>query len=169
MPIPVTCLCGRSLRIKDELAGKRIRCPDCSNPLVVPEVVEATEAEEEDFVPQRRIQTQPRSQLREAEEEKPRRPIIGSSIPRDEEPAEERPRPKPKKRRPPRESYSGRGGHDEGWFGSINAGAIGGLLMIFIAIVWFVGGLMGGIIFFYPPILFVIGCIACIKGMFNGE
>src|SRR5207247_1546765 len=45
---------------------------------------------------------------------------------------------------------------EEGWFESVNAGMVGGLLMILIAVVWFVVGLAVGILFFYPPILFVI-------------
>ena len=31
MPITVTCSCGKSLRVKDELVGKRVRCPGCGN------------------------------------------------------------------------------------------------------------------------------------------
>jgi predicted lipid-binding transport protein (Tim44 family) len=57
---------------------------------------------------------------------------------------------------------------EEGWFGSLNAGVVGGALMMLIAVVWFVGGLFAGILFFYPPILFVIGIIAMVKGMFGG-
>jgi hypothetical protein len=33
---------------------------------------------------------------------------------------------------------------EEGWFGSTNGGVVGGILMIVITIVWFVGGLYGG-------------------------
>ena len=69
--------------------------------------------------------------------------------------------PKPQReseRRVPRVAF------EPGWFGSINSGVVGGILMILIAIVWFVGGLMAGYIFFYPPILAVIGFIAIIKG-----
>jgi hypothetical protein len=54
---------------------------------------------------------------------------------------------------------------EEGWFGSLNAGIVGGLLMMLIAVVWFVVGLALGIIFFYPPILFVIGILALAKGV----
>ena len=56
---------------------------------------------------------------------------------------------------------------EEGWFGSLNAGSVGGLLMMIIAAVWFVLGLQAGYIFFYPPVLFVIGGIAAIKGFFG--
>lgn len=34
--IPVECACGRTLRLKDEMAGKRVRCPTCSETVKVP-------------------------------------------------------------------------------------------------------------------------------------
>jgi hypothetical protein len=58
---------------------------------------------------------------------------------------------------------------EPGWFGSVNSGVVGGLLMMVIAVVWFGAGLMAGIIFFYPPVLLVIGFIAMIRGLFNGR
>ena len=36
------------------------------------------------------------------------------------------------------------------------------------AVVWFVVGLFLNIIFFYPPVLFIIGLIAFIKGLALG-
>ncbi len=36
MSIEFNCECGREVRVKPELAGKRIRCPGCGNPLKVP-------------------------------------------------------------------------------------------------------------------------------------
>lgn len=36
MAIKVTCTCGQSFKAKDELAGKRARCPKCSQPLLIP-------------------------------------------------------------------------------------------------------------------------------------
>jgi hypothetical protein len=49
---------------------------------------------------------------------------------------------------------------ERGWFGSLNAGMVGGLLMMLIAVVWFVVGLAVGFIFFYPPI-FVCDRLYC--------
>ena len=42
MPIKVTCSCGQSFKAKDELAGKKARCPKCSQPLLIP-TIEADE------------------------------------------------------------------------------------------------------------------------------
>lgn len=51
----------------------------------------------------------------------------------------------------------------------IRAGALGGIVMIIIAIVWFFAGLAADRIFFYPPILLVIGIYALIKGLADGN
>jgi hypothetical protein len=37
MTIPVTCECGKKLRAKQELAGRRVKCPACGEVLVVPD------------------------------------------------------------------------------------------------------------------------------------
>ncbi len=36
MAIAVTCHCGRSLNVREDHAGKKIRCPSCGGPLSVP-------------------------------------------------------------------------------------------------------------------------------------
>jgi hypothetical protein len=36
MPIDVRCSCGKAMRVKDEVAGKRIRCPECSAVVSIP-------------------------------------------------------------------------------------------------------------------------------------
>jgi hypothetical protein len=41
----------------------------------------------------------------------------------------------------------------------------GGVGMMVGAVVWFVVGWMAGRIFFYPPILFVLGIVAVAKGV----
>ena len=37
MPISVECSCGRVLSVKEEVAGRRVRCPECRKPVRVPE------------------------------------------------------------------------------------------------------------------------------------
>ena len=60
-----------------------------------------------------------------------------------------------------------------GFFGpekrGISRGMIGGIIMMLIAAVWFFVGLAAGIIFFYPPILFLIGVFAFAKGLAAGN
>ncbi len=60
-----------------------------------------------------------------------------------------------------------------GFFGAekkgLQKGVLGGAAMIAIAITWFVLGLAANRIFFYPPILFIIGVVALIKGLIEGN
>jgi hypothetical protein len=51
----------------------------------------------------------------------------------------------------------------------IQKGVLGGLIMIVIAVIWFFAGLAAGYLFYYPPILFVIGLYAVIKGAIKGN
>jgi hypothetical protein len=159
MPIPISCACGRSCHVKDELAGKRVHCPDCQAILTVPQAelfeevediptVELADPPEESAARKRILARLPASSAAETQRRSRRR--HRPSYLQGEDPD-----------RPPRVAF------EKGWFGSINAGIVGGLLMIIIAVVWFVLGLMGGIIFFYPPILFVVGVVALIKGAFS--
>lgn len=156
MPISLSCVCGRALKVKDELAGKKIRCPACQDILTVPakknkveEVeLEVIDDEDEEEAPPRRSAVQ--AEPPEAKSAR-RRPV------EDEEPP-------PRRRSKPSRDIRRRAPASRSGFGSINAGVIGGILMMVIAVIWFVVGLAGGIIFFYPPILFVIGIIAVVKG-----
>ncbi len=164
MPLAISCDCGRSLRLKEELAGRRVRCPACQGVLTVPRL---PSAEDEALA----------ILLADSPEEKPR----PTSPVRREAPPEPTPAPRPqpwaapsrdldvrKKEKKGRERDGSPGvAFEEGWFGSFNAGVVGGLLMVLIAVVWFVLGLAGGIIFFYPPILFVIGLVAIARGLFS--
>ena len=36
MPIQVVCACGKNFSVKDELAGRKAKCPACRKPLLVP-------------------------------------------------------------------------------------------------------------------------------------
>ena len=62
---------------------------------------------------------------------------------------------------------------DDGFFApekkGIDNGMAGGIVMMGIAVVWFGLGWMVGIIFYYPPILFLIGVFAFLKGLVTGN
>ena len=62
---------------------------------------------------------------------------------------------------------------DDDFFGpekqGIQAGMAGGIAMMAIAAIWFGAGWMAGVIFYYPPILFLIGAFAFVKGLFTGN
>lgn len=63
--------------------------------------------------------------------------------------------------------------NDGGFFApekkGIEMGVIGGILMMGIAAIWFFGGLACDRVFFYPPILFIIGLYAFFKGLTKGN
>ena len=63
MPVVKCPDCGKSLKVGDDLAGKRVRCPGCKNPFVVPEsapVLEAVDEEEEQEEQEERVTAKPR-------------------------------------------------------------------------------------------------------------
>ena len=64
------------------------------------------------------------------------------------------------------EGSGGGGGGSEELFGS---SALYGVAMMIGAVLWFVVGLFFDRIFFYPPVMFVIGLIALVRGMFNSD
>lgn len=67
---------------------------------------------------------------------------------------------------PPQKNYEGAFGWEKkGW----DNGVVGGLIMIAISLVWFFGGLAAGVIFYYPPILFLIGVVGLLRGIFSGN
>jgi hypothetical protein len=45
MAIPVSCACGKKLSVKDEFAGRKVKCPACQKLLKVPAAEEFAEDE----------------------------------------------------------------------------------------------------------------------------
>src|SRR5262249_58931934 len=72
MAISLQCGCGRALRLKDHLAGKRVKCPDCSSVLTVPEPDVVEDAVVDDAVPEVEEAPPPRSQSYRSESVAPR-------------------------------------------------------------------------------------------------
>jgi hypothetical protein len=180
MPIPVSCGCGRALRIKDELAGRKIRCPTCNAVLTVPapetelEVVEEEENEGYELLDENATQKRPRA-ANESEEEysrRERRRLAEEKDRREQRREDEREEKRRRKQERQEDVRRQERLHrpcvvDDGGrhFGTSEAGVIGGIVMILIAVVWFVLGLMAGRVFFYPPILAVLGIAAIVKGL----
>jgi hypothetical protein len=210
MPIQVSCPCGKSVRVKDEWAGKKARCSGCSRIVTIPNPKKATVKEEEildvvaveeeddevvtcDPIEEKssrgRITTKPRPRIHDDddEDEAPRRPKLRRNRdddddederPRarrlredDDEDDDERPRarrdreerkPRPKRPRPRRESSGSSSS-------AATAGIFGGLAMMVGAVVWFILGLYNGWLFYYPPILFVMGVIAFVRGLMGKD
>lgn len=51
----------------------------------------------------------------------------------------------------------------------LTSGALGGVIAMLVAVVWFFIGLMNDYIYFYPPILFVCGLGAVMKALMSGD
>lgn len=68
MPILMECQCGRRIRARDELAGKRVKCPQCSAVLTVPPPTAAAPP----------VQRERRSNTEEAVGRMPEKPSVTS-------------------------------------------------------------------------------------------
>jgi len=151
MPIDLSCSCGRVLVLRDELAGKTIRCPQCQAELTVPAAP-------------------PPPAPKPALDVLPAAAAADPLAVRAEEPPTSVPRPRRRidlrddSLAPPKPSAT-QGGTG---FGSINAGVGGGLLTMVVSAAIFIVGLLLDRIFFVAPILFVIGLIAFIRGLIKG-
>jgi hypothetical protein len=179
------------LRVADEHVGRRVKCPACNGIANVPkpepepefEVVEevapaksrpvarpATSRADDDD--DDRGYSVAKSKRDDDEDDEPRakkkpdfRKGSGRTDDEDDEDDEDRPKKKKKKKRPPERQETGRS-----FEGNVINGGVGvGILAMIGAVVWFVIGLANDIIFFYPPILFVIGLVAFFKGLTGQE
>jgi hypothetical protein len=163
MSILLRCTCGRAFQVKEEFAGRRARC-SCGNSMIVPQPATSGDAENDvlrvllaDEL-SRRGETDIREE--EAVRQPPRRPQIPPSLTAltaGAEPAGRSRSPRPAPPRRPRPPVV------------VSPGIVTGLLMMVGAAVWFFVGLEAGIIFFYPPILFVLGLGTMIQGFGGGD
>jgi hypothetical protein len=152
MAINVACTCGRTMQVSSQLAGKTVQCPRCESVLTVPEDIPEVNfdvVDEEKVVEAAPVRTDLPS----------RRPRIDDDDIGDRDMPRPRP-PRPRRRRPPRDDYSYRGHSSI----AVTRGIIYGIIMMVVALVWFVLALMVGWIAFYPPILFVAGLVRMIMG-----
>ena len=168
MPIPVTCDCGRSMRVKDDVAGRKIRCPCCSAVLTVPKPEPDAEEEALNVLLQESPDEPKTSRPRERDEPPPRtdsyQPPPRPAPPTFSKPIASTPPAKPK-------LVSRSNKEPRGLFNNVEWKpyiAVPGLVTMLIAVVWLVLGLMADRIFFYPIILFFIGGGAFFKGITRG-
>ncbi|HEV3143828.1 MAG TPA: hypothetical protein VGZ47_08100 [Gemmataceae bacterium] len=180
MSIPVKCSCGRTLLLKPEFAGKRVKCPLCKASLLVPneepqeeivsdiEIVKKEDDFESDFeiVDDTKAPAKPSS----ATAIVATRPGLMSPD-HSEEPRQRMPRP-PRPRRRSRSRYYDDYPEPERYRGgglAISQGVIAGVIMMVLAVVWLVVGLMVGWLFWYPPILFVLGIVRIVRSIVSGD
>jgi hypothetical protein len=169
MPLTFACPCGQQLEVDDQYAGMPVSCPTCNGVTNAPARRRAVAIA---VAPPPRptgskgadpgfevVEDRPRKQRArladdDEDEDRPRRRR------RDEDDDEDE---RPRRKRLNRSQEKPKGRSLEGRV--FNGGMMGGALAMLIAVVWFVVGLLAGWVFFYPPILFVIGLVGFIKGM----
>jgi hypothetical protein len=156
------------MRVKDEVAGHKIRCPDCSAVLTVPKP--ETDAEEEALnVLLQESSNEPKASRPRDWDEPPPRTESLQPPPRPVTPTFSKPAVSAKPAKPKPISQSNQ--EPRGLFNNVEWKpyiAIPGLVTMLIAVVWLVLGLMIDRIFFYPIILFFIGGGAFFKGITRG-
>lgn len=182
--------CGKGLTLPASAAGKSGRCPSCTHVFRLPELVAATAVSEpalaplspfeDEAGPDYQLQALPPApfgppqagyspagypqqpgyappgnafQPTAANAFDPHMPAINTHAPATSANAN------------PSKYNHGFGLEQRGW----DAGMVGGLVMMLIGGVWFFGGLAVGYIFFYAPILFVIGLVGFVRGLFTGN
>ena len=167
MSIAVACEhCGWKTSVKDELAGKKGKCPTCGEPIVVPtrnapgedpEAAAAAALLEGDegpavpppasYVPPAPYAVNASSQSQQTNAPTGRKnPARGIKF-------EYRAKDEPHERRGV----------------AISGGVAVGLLMMGGAVLWFVLGWAAGRIFFYPPILFILGVVNVFRSLTGRE
>jgi hypothetical protein len=164
------CPCERAFRVKDELAGKKIRCPACKQVLVVPVPELVPEPADDDEAASYLMAEEPApkraAKVRDEDDER----ITAKPPPR------EKPKPRPieddRPVRKRRERVYYREEREQSRFSGlvISPSIVSGVLMMIGAVVWFIAGLaLVDRIYFYPPILFVLGIGAVWRGATGQE
>lgn len=170
--------CSKPLQVSGGLAGKTGKCPSCGAlmkiPVPSPPAVAAPGPERKP--PVRKPPRRSGESQADPPGVPPRRPPIRSesASPPLQDPATNSGVPQIQVTEPDWSStLKQRSASEGGLFApekkGIQAGVLGGVTMIAISLVWFFGGLAAGIIFYYPPILFVIGLFALIQGLMTGN
>ena len=173
MPISFRCVCEKTLKVADKLAGKSVTCPACGTVISVPDLAPSDdpgfEVVEEPAPVAKLAMAKPVSKRPAVVDEDDE---LANDVPRkrrrrdddddDDDEVEERSRKR--KRKTKKKEHSG-------WFATeswvLSGGVIGGALAMLVAIVWFVLGLLNNWLFYYPPILFIVGMIGVIKGLMS--
>jgi hypothetical protein len=172
MPIQVKCVCGRSLKAKEELVGRKVRCPACGAVQIVPQQEAAPDVEEDaaklllDDSPAASAPGpgEPTDLAGLSSEGQVRKPAPAPQLPAS-------PPPATKSAEPSRRKKSKRA-RDARWSVptiEVNREIVAGCLMMAGAALWFFLGLAAGIIYFYPPILFILGIGAIFRGFSGGD
>lgn len=181
----ISCQCGQQLRVKPELAGKRVRCSACQQPVLVPggaapqaAPIQAVPVQPAPLqaAPIQAVPVQAAAPAAQAggglwddlpdanagQQALPANPaMMNMAGAQAAEPSSSEATNRLLAQAAGDVASSGGGGGGRsGGMGQVGVG----ILMMLGAVVWFVVGLFNGIIFFYPPILLILGLVSMIKG-----
>lgn len=157
--IATQCLsCFSNFGVPEKYAGKRVKCPQCGEPMTV-----EAPALEPPPRPKKKSAPPPEDEFGDSSDEGFLDGVDlgeGDTI-------------KPKKSKTKKRSLALSRERSESGSTS-SSGSNGGLmlkgvLMMVGAVVWFVIGWQAGFIYFYPPILLVIGLVTFVKGMLGSD
>jgi DNA-directed RNA polymerase subunit RPC12/RpoP len=167
----VSCWCGQQLRAPSHLAGQQVPCPVCQQPILVPAIddpfatLSAAQVADNNLwndLPQQQAWPAPQQQWSPQQPWPPAQ----AGAPAGWAPASQEVSPNAALAH----QYMANAHRQEVektqdmdvWG---NGQIFSGILTMTIAVLWFFGGLLVGIIFFLPPIMFVGGMIALINGI----
>jgi hypothetical protein len=160
MSISVVCEhCGWKADVKDASAGKKGKCPTCGEPVVVPLASEAAD-----------LEAAAAAALLQDDEGSAPPPPHSYGPPRMASPyspnrSPDRAPTSPAKKFEYKIKSRGDTKRREGNRSGVHPGIWIGLLMMAGAAIWFFVALAAGWIFFYPPILFVVGLVRFLYGL----
>jgi len=164
MPILIECDCGKSYRVKDDLAGRKIRCPGCGDPVSVPQTREddIVDAEVDPDSPQESVSERPKSS-KSSERSRDLDPPKRANLRAPEEPPSVQKKPKKRRRSVVRGDDD-----DEGFWANfplvVHPMILGGVLMILFGLTWLLVGLANGRYYLYSPVPIILGVVGIIRG-----
>lgn len=170
MPIEFACECGKQLKVADEHAGKRAKCPACKNPVTVPAAelppVPSPSPEPDEDAAFRALSEGPdpvptNREWRAPDVPNSPPPPVRPPAPFSAKPPEKKgPIPKPKKSRDPFAEPGRKWAVDWSQVGGGIVGILlgGGLLLV---------GLANDRFFIWSPIILLGGVIGVLNGLFN--
>ena len=92
-------------------------------------------------------------------------PLEAIEVPEEEEAQAPASPPRKKKKKKQPAAVAEEGGFWSLEKGMVNSGVLVGILIMIGAAVWFFLGLAADRIYFYPPIMFIVGIVAVVKGV----
>lgn len=164
MHIDTTCACGKSLRVGKDLAGRKIRCPQCKKVYAVPSGPRTN-----------RLEDQASAILLSgpAQSSSSRRPKS--------DPALSHTPPPPSRNGFPKLTLDGSSpnhtafathtnfSEEDETLVSIHPRTLGGILLAAIGICWLGSGYAPGWFLIFPAILLGFGFVSAVKGVFPGD